>query len=95
MKQVKRADDVGLDEFPWAVDRAIYMALGSEVHDRVWAVLREDCAECCGVAKIDLLESVIRIAVEVGQRLGVAGISQLIEVDDGFALLFNEKTNEI
>ena len=65
------------------------------MHDRVWLVLGEDCAERCGIAQIDLLKGVVRMAVEVSERLGIARIGQLIEVDDGFAFFFNEKTNEI
>ena len=42
-----------------------------------------------------MLEGVVRVAFEVGKRLGVAGIGQLVEVDDGLAFLFDELTNEI
>ena len=65
------------------------------MHDAIRLVLRKDCAERCGIAQIDLLERVIRIAVEVGKRLGVARIRELVEIDDRFAFLFNEKANEI
>ena len=71
------------------------MALGGEVHDGVGLVLGEGFGECCGITQVDLLKCVIRIAVEVGKRLGVAGIRQLIEVDDGATLFFDQKAHEI
>ena len=35
------------------------------------------------------------MAFEVGERLGVAGIGQLVEVDDGLAFFFDKETNEV
>jgi hypothetical protein len=94
-KHCERPEQVGLHEGCGSVDRPVDVALGSEVHDGVGLVLREDCAECGGIAEIDMFEGVVRIAFKIGERLGITGIAQLIEVDDGFALLFNEQTNEI
>ena len=69
------------------------MALGGEVHDGVGLVLCKDRTECGCIAEIHLLKAVVRVAFEVGERLGVSGIRQLIEVDDGFAFFFNKQSN--
>ena len=42
MQKIERADDVGLDEFAGAVDRAVDVAFGGEVHDRIGLVLIEE-----------------------------------------------------
>ena len=68
------------------------MALGSEVHDRVGLVLVKDPLQCRRVAKIDLLEVIVRV---VGEGLGITRIGEFIEVDDRFAFFLNKKANEI
>ena len=71
------------------------MALGSEVHDRVGLVLVKDPLQCRRVAKIYLLEVIVRVVGEIGEGLGITRIGEFIEVDDRFAFFLNKKANEI
>ena len=76
------ADDIGLDEGGGAVDGAVDMALGRQMHDRIGAVPLEDAAERAGVADIGLLEGIARIAGDRRQGLRIGGVGQLVEIDD-------------
>jgi hypothetical protein len=75
------ADDVGLDEFGRAVDGAVDVALGGQVHDAVRLVLAEQAADLGGVADVDLLEGVARVAGDAGQGVEVACVGQAVHVD--------------
>jgi hypothetical protein len=71
-----------LDERGGPVDRAVDVALGGEVHDRVGGVLDEDLRDPVDVADVGLLEAQSRA---VGDRLGraVGGrVGHLVDVDD-------------
>ncbi len=88
MQQGKGPDDVGLDERAGAVDRAVDVRLGGEVHHRVGLVLLENAADLVGVANIDVLEVIAGAVAGLGERFEVAGVGQLVDVDDlvvGFA----------
>ena len=82
MEQGEGADDVGLDELAGAVDRAVDVRLGRQVHDRVGAMLLEDPGDLGGVADVDPLEVVAGVFAGLGERGEVAGIRQLVDVDD-------------
>ena len=76
------ADDVRLDEGRGAVDRAVDVAFRREVHDRIGLVLAEQRRHRFAVADVGLLESVARILCDRLQRLEVAGVGELVDVDD-------------
>ena len=58
------------------------MAFRSQVHHGIRLVLCEYAVEFGAVANIHLLKSIARIACYLGQRFQIAGISQLIDIDD-------------
>ena len=57
------ADDVGVDELGRAIDRAIDMAFGREMHDPVWIKACEGVSDCGAVANVRAAEMIARIAV--------------------------------
>ena len=66
-----------------AVDRAVDMALGGEVHDRVGRVLAKDPVECGAVADVGTLEGVERALRHLGHVPRVGGVGQHVEVHHG------------
>lgn len=90
MEEVVGADDVGLDELAGAVDGAVDVALGGEVHDCVGAVLVEDGLKGGGIAEVDLLKMIVRVPGQIRQGLGITGVSELVEVNHLDTLLFNK-----
>ena len=76
------ADDIGLDEFRWTGDRAIYMRLCGQMHDGVRLVLMQNPIYLVTVTNINALEHVPRVLADIGQGLKVARISELIDVND-------------
>ena len=81
LQQREGADNVGLDEFAGAVDRAIDVALRRQVHHGVGLVLVEQSAQRRGFADAGLLESVVRIADRAGKRIEIGRIGQLVDID--------------
>ena len=82
-QQAVGAVDVGLDERRRLQQRAVDVALGGEVDDGVDLV--DQLPDELGVADVALHEAVAlaqRPAFDVEQVVGVAGVGQLVEVDD-------------
>ena len=82
LEQRVGADHVGLDELGRAVDRAVHVGLGGEVHHRSRAELPKYLVQASSVADIDLVEPIARRLRDRAQRLEIAGISELVEVGD-------------
>ncbi|MNE67255.1 hypothetical protein D3C80_1628530 [compost metagenome] len=57
------------------------MRLGCQVHDRVRLELGQGPTDRYAVADIGLQELVTRVVRNAGQRLEVAGVGQLVEVE--------------
>jgi hypothetical protein len=69
------------------------MGFGGQMHHRARPMLGEDARERRGVANIGLLEDMPRIVTRRAKRFQIAGIGQLVEIDDGFAGLGNKLAN--
>ena len=82
LQQVVGADDVGLDESTRAVDGAVDMGLGGQVQHGGGAELGEDPRHGRGVPDIGPNEMVARAIGHRGHVGQVAGIAQVIEIDD-------------
>ena len=80
-EQVEGANDVGLDKVFRAVDGAVYVAFGGEVDDGAWLVCSQQLINQCLVADIALDEDVVGVVLQRRQGFHVAGIGQLVEVD--------------
>ena len=94
-QQVKGADDIGLDKVFRAVDGAVHMAFGGKVEDGAWLVLGQQTADQLGIADIALHEEVARVVLHCGQSFEVAGVGQLVQVEDGLVVLRQPVENEV
>src|SRR5262245_61861191 len=82
LKQSKGASDIGFDERRRSVDRAVDVALGSEIHHRARRVGLEQFSERGPVADIDLSEAIAMVACRLRDRIEIRGVSQLVNIDD-------------
>ena len=81
-QQDERADDVRVDETLRAVDRAIDVRLGREIHDRNGLMLAEDAADRVTVRNVCADERDSRILQNVVEVQQAAGVRQLVDNDD-------------
>ena len=92
----ERTHVVGLHEGAGALDGVVHMALGREVDDAADVVLGEQALDELLVADIALHEGVVGHTFTLGYVGKVAGVGELIEVDDMiFRILFAEVRNKV
>ena len=82
LQQLKGADNVGLDERFGATDGMIDMAFCSKVENSPRPVAGEQAIEQQAVCNVTVDEQMARVMLQSRQRFKVAGIGELIEVDD-------------
>ncbi len=82
LQQSKRAVDVGLQKCFRARDRAVHMRLRGEVHDRRRLVLFKQRRDQSGVVDIAVHEGVRGVLLHGRQVFRVAGVGQLVQIDD-------------
>src|SRR5438874_9282552 len=80
LQQREGADNVGSDEFVRTVDRAIDVALRSEMHHDVWRKGLDGGSHHLAVADIGAQEGVARMAGDGLQRLKVSSVGQLVDI---------------
>ena len=71
------------------------MAFGGEVQDGSGLVLRQQAGDQLGITNVALHKDMPRVAVQRCQRFKVAGIGQLVEVDDGLVGLGQPVEDEV
>ena len=81
-QQRPRAKDIGLHEFRRALDRAVDVALGREVHDGARAVSGQQLAHELPVADVALHEAVALVAAHGIHIAQIARIGELVEIDE-------------
>jgi len=81
-EQLIGADDVGLDKFCRAVDRAVDMGFGGQVHDGIRLEFQQRFTDTFAIGDIGLKELIAVAAVDFGQRLEIAGVGQLVQIED-------------
>ena len=81
LQQAEGAIDIGTHEIAGAVDRAIDMAFGGEMHDRTRPVLRQQRPHERAVADIAPHKDMTRIAGQRRKIGGVTRISQFVQID--------------
>lgn len=81
-KQVERAHNVGLDEIAGTVDRAIDMRLGCEIQHGTRLMGGKQLVDQFAIANIAVHEDMPRIALKRCKVFQIAGIGELVEVDD-------------
>ena len=84
-EQRQRADDVRLHELGRTVDRTVDVRLGREVHDRVRLMLAKEPLDERAVADVAVREDVVAVVAHGSQRVKIAGVRQLVEIDDALA----------
>ena len=88
------AEDVGLDERPRLHQRAVDVSLRREVHDVVG--LRHQLTDERSVADVAVHEAIAGVVLDVAEVVGIAGVGELVEVDDaGVGVLAEEAEDEV
>ena len=87
LQQIEGAYDVGVDELARAADGAVYVALGCKVEDGAGLVRSQQLADQGRVAKVALNKDVLGVTGDRRQVLQIAGVGQLVQVDDSFVRL--------
>jgi hypothetical protein len=85
-QHLEGAHHVGLDEGARAVDRAVDMAFGGEVHHGIGSVFREDAVERGAVADVGLFKGVAGAVRDLRHVGEVRSVGQRVEVHDLVAL---------
>ena len=93
-EQAVGADDVGLDKVGRAVDGAVNVGLGRQVHDRLWLEARNDCTDSGLVDDIGLYELVAGIGGNALQRFKITGVGQFVEIEDFVPGVFDQVTDQ-
>ena len=73
-----------MDERRRAFDAAVDVGFGGEVHYRVDSFFGEEPLDQSSIADVALDEAVAGIGGDVGQVLEVAGVGELVEVDQAY-----------
>ncbi len=82
----ERAEDVGPDEGVAAGDRTVDVTLGGEVDDVVGPEALERRGDGAPIADVDFGEAIVRRVADGGERVEVAGIGELVEIEHVDAL---------
>src|SRR5438874_10259626 len=82
LEEIPRADDVGLDEVGRTDDRAVDVAFGREVNDGARPMALQRLLEKRPVADVPAREHVPAVAAQRVEVAQVAGIGELVQVDD-------------
>lgn len=94
-EQVEGAHHVGLDEGGRTLDRAVHMALGREVDHGVHPVVAEQASHQVAVTDIAGDEDMPGVTPQRGQGVRIAGVGELVQIDDLDIRLGNEGMDEI
>ena len=82
-KQIKSADNIGLDKVFRAMDRSINMAFSGEVEHCARLVFGQQTGYQGAVANVAVHKEMPRVAIQRRKRFQIACVGQLVEVDDG------------
>ena len=88
LQQTECAHHVGTCKGERIFDRAVNMALGSQMDYTVNMVFLHELLYSVEVADVCLHERVVRLVLNVLEVSQIAGISQLVEVDDVILWIF-------
>jgi len=95
LQKPESANDVGLDEVLGAVDGAVHMALGCEMHDGAGPMLGQQAVEQRDVGDVAVHEDVARVALQAVQVVQIARVGELVESDDAFVRLREPVEDEV
>ena len=86
LQEGEGADNIRLDEFRRAMNRAVDMRLGGKVYDRPWLMLGKEFGHQLRITDITFNEKVAWIPPQRSKVLEIAGVGKFVEIDDGFLL---------
>ena len=96
LQQAQSSHHIGLGEGERVLNRAVHMALGGEVDDAVDMFVLHQLIDTLEVADVHLDEAVVRLVLDVLQVSEVAGVGQLVEVDDFvFRIFVDEEADDV
>ena len=82
LQHAEGAHDVGLRESEGVLDAAVHMALGCEMNDAVDVFILHELQHALEVADVHADEHIVRTILNILQVGEVAGIGQLVEVNN-------------
>lgn len=94
-QQTKTADDIGLDKIFRTVNRAVDVGLGGKIDHSPHLVPLQQTQDQIVIADIAVHEHVASIVLQRSQIFRIAGVSQLVQIDDGFVAFRQPVQNEI
>ncbi len=96
MQQAQRTHHIGLRKGERVLDAAVHMALGGEVDDAVDVLFLHQLVDAIEITDVHLDELIVGLVLDVLEVGEVAGIGQLVEVDDlVFRVFVDEKSNDM
>src|SRR5258708_7757180 len=95
LKQAECAVDVGADEIIGAVDGAVNMAFGGEMNDGTRLFAPQQVAQEITIDDIALLEAIAWVGLDGAQIVEIAGVCQLVEIQDTRRFGGNPLENEV
>jgi len=98
IQEAQGADDIGLNEWLWRVDRAVHVGFRRKVYDGIDVMLLEQTGYQGLITDIAFLENVAGVGGEVGQIGRVACVGEEIEIHDpaeGRVTLSETLANEV
>ena len=85
-QKLEHADDIGLDKFLGAGDRAVDMGFGGEVHDHVGLKFRDRPRHGGVIADVGAQKGETRIFRDGRERIQIAGVGELIDDENAAAV---------
>ena len=82
-EQAERAIYIGADEVVRSLNRAIDVALGREVHNRLRPMRDQQLCNEFAIANVTLQKPVSPVRSDAGQIRGISRVGQLIDINDG------------
>ena len=94
-KQAKCADDIGLNKFFGAVNGAVYVRFSGEMNDGANGVASKELADQLAVGNIAVHKGVRGVRGKRVEIVGVAGVGERVQINDGFIAGCEPILNEI
>ena len=95
LEQAEGRHNVGRDEFRRTVNRAIDMGFGREVQYRSRAISCQQSLDLRAIANVPAHEHMARIVLQRDEVAQIAGVTELVEIDDRLIARREPVENEI
>ena len=82
VEKIECPEDICLDEYIRILNAAVHVALRRKMYDAVDVIRLKDLHHLLSVAYVSLDKDIMRIVFKVFQVLKIAGISQLVNIND-------------